>query len=286
MTYATIVLHLDNGQHLAESADFGIHLARQVGGHLTGLAASDRTLFSLTVETGMTASPQLAEAIAATRKRAQERAQRFLDRAVTARFADVGVAVDDADDVPALIGRSRCCDLMILTRPGATPAPGLEPYAHAWSRRQLEDVLLQSVAPTLVLPPGCSTYNLEGHVLIGWNGSPEAARAVVGALPLLRRASLVTLLQGDSAFDVHGRAGMPDLELPRTWLARHGVAVDAWTEPTAAEPGELLLEHAGRCGADLIVMGAWGHWRWSERLLGGATQSALAKAAVPVLMSH
>jgi nucleotide-binding universal stress UspA family protein len=284
MTYPTIVLHLDQGRHLVASTDFAIHLARQVGGHLVGLAASDRTLFSLTVQTGMTLNPELAGAIEATRTRAQARARCFLDRAVSARFGAVGVAVEEASDVPALVRRSRCCDLMILTRPDA--AAGLEPYAHAWSRSQLEDVLLQSVAPTLVLPPGCTTLELEGHVLVGWNGSPEAARAVAGALPLLRRARRVTLLQGDSAFDIQGRDGLPDLELPRTWLARHGVAVDAWTEPTAAEPGEMLLAQAERCGADLIVMGAWGHWRWSERLLGGATQSALARATVPVLMSH
>lgn len=284
MTYPTIVLHLGQGRHLAASTDFAIRLARHVGGHLTGLAAADRTPFSTTVETGMTFNPELAGAIEATRSRAQARAQDFLDRALAARFGEVGVALEAAGDVPALIRRSRCCDLMILTRPDAAAGP--DPDAHAWTRAHLEDVLLQSVAPTLVLPPGCSTFDMDGHVLVGWNGSPEAARAVVGALPLLRRARRVTLLQGDSAFDLQGRQGLPDLELPRTWLARHGVSIDAWTEPTTAEPGEMLLAQAERCGADLIVMGAWGHWRWSERLLGGATRSALSKAPVPVLMSH
>lgn len=284
MTYPTIVLHLGQQSHVAASTDFAIHLARQVGGHLTGLAASDRTLFSLTVKTGMTLNPELAGAIEATRSRARARAQDFLDRAVRARFGEVGVAVDEASDVPALIRRSRCCDLMILTRPDADPR--LDPEAQAWTGAQLEDVLLQSVAPTLVLPPGCSTFDMEGHVLVGWNGSPEAARAVAGALPLLKRARRVTLLQGDSAFDLQGRQGLPDLELPRTWLARHGVSIDAWSETAAVEAGQMLLAQADRCGADLIVMGAWGHWRWSERLLGGATQSALSKATVPVLMSH
>jgi nucleotide-binding universal stress UspA family protein len=284
MTYATIVLHLDQGRHLLDSADLAIHLARQVGGHLTGLAASDRTLFSLTVQTGLTVNPELAGAIEATRLRAQARAQRFLDRAVVDRFHDVDAAVEETDDVQALIRRSRCCDLMILTRPGVDV--GGEAYAHAWTRRQMEDVLLQGVAPTLVLPPGQSTLDLEGHALIGWNGSPEAARAVAGALPLLRRARRVTLLQCDSAFDVRRRDSLPDIELPRIWLARHGVKVDAWVEATADEPGESLLAQGARVGADFIVMGAWGHWRWSERLLGGATQSVLGKSTVPVLMCH
>jgi nucleotide-binding universal stress UspA family protein len=284
MTYPTIVLHLDQGRHLLDTADLAIHVARQVGGHLTGLAASDRTMFSLTVETGLSLNPELAGAIEATHLRAEARAQRFLDRAVIARFKDVDAVVDDSDDVLALIRRSRCCDLMILTRPGADP--GYESYAHAWTRRQMEDVLLQSVAPTLVLAAGQATMDLEGHALIGWNGSPEAARAVAGALPLLRRARQVTLLQCDSVFDIRRRDSLPDIELPRNWLARHGVRVDAWVEPTADEPGQTLLTQAARVGADLIVMGAWGHWRWSERLLGGATQSVLENATLPLLLSH
>lgn len=280
MSYPSIVLHLDPQPHLPERIDFAIHLAKAFNGHLTGVAASDRNLFEIALATGLSFDVDVAQAIEEARLRARARAVLFGDRAVVARFADVDSVVDDHDDVVALVKRSRCCDLMILARPEGTGGD------HARVRRQVEDVLLQSVAPTLLLPPGRAMPEIGGHAVVGWNGRPEAVRAVMGALPMLRRARQVTLLQCDAPFDRPQGDGPPDLELPRAWLARHGVNVDAWIESTAVDPGYVMMDRAQRVGADLIVMGAWGHWRWSERLFGGATQNVLRNASVPVLMCH
>ena len=280
MTYASIVLHLDQGSHLAERTDYALELAQRLGGRITGLAASDRTLFEMGVATGLSLNVDLADALEATRLRAEARAQQFAVRAILARFPDAVATVDDNDEVVALLNRSRCCDLMILGLPDRSGG------GHARARRQLESVLLDGVAPTLVLPQQRELPELGGPAIIGWNGSPEAARAVAAAMPMLRNSSRVTLLRCDSAFDAERVNGLTDLDLPVEWLELHGVRCDPIVRQTSTDPGEVLLETAADDGASLVVLGAWGHWRWSEKLLGGATELALQRAKIPLLMSH
>ena len=74
--------------------------------------------------------------------------------------------------------------------------------------------------------------------------------------------------------------------LPREWLGRHGVRIDANLEHSGNDVGRALLAHAVGLGADLLVMGAWGVPRWAERLLGGTTRTLLASTSLPLLMSH
>jgi nucleotide-binding universal stress UspA family protein len=280
MSYASILFHLDQGTHLARRSDFAIHLARQLGSHLTGVAASDRTLLEMSVEAGLSLNQEFSDALLATRLRAQARAQLFTDRATVARFTDVETVVDDNDEAVALLKRSRCCDLMVLSRP--------DPVAkgHGRAERLLESLLLDSVTPTLVLPTADTMPGTGGHAIVGWNGSPEAARAVAGAMPLLQNARQVTLLQCHSPSRGERDPAQADPQLPLEWLGRHGVRAEIWIESTARDPGEMLLDTVERAGADLLVMGAWGHWRWSEKLVGGATRTVLRDAEVPVLMCH
>ena len=281
MSYATIVLHLQpDAEPGTASEDLAIRLANLFEAHLIGMATPDRTPFSLAMSTGMSADPAFQAAIERNQALAVARCDHLAARARAAGFSDLGMTIVDDGTVANLTKSSRCCDLLILTRPHDRGV------SHGWSIDLLGEVLLQSVAPVLVVPPGLDARQMGEHVLIGWNGSPEAARAVAGALPVLRRARRVTLLQCDPAFDVRRTDGVEALEAPRSWLARHGIQVEAWLEPTADDPGETLLKQAGRLGADLVVMGAWGHWRWTERLLGGATRSVLQRSTLPVLMSH
>lgn len=280
MTYASILLHLDQGPRLAERTDYALALARRLGGTLTGLAASDRTLFEMGVATGLTVNADFAAALEATQRRAEARARQFADRAALAGHARVEAVVDDDDEVAALLNRSCCCDLMILGMPDRSGE------GHARAHRQLEDVLLASVAPLLVLPQQRQLPDPRGPAIVGWNGSPEAARAVAAAMPLLEQASRVVLLRCHSAFDAKRIGGLPSLDLPAQWLERHGVPCEPVVRETSTDPGAVLLEAAEEAGAGLVVMGAWGRARWAEKLLGGATELALERATVPLLMCH
>jgi nucleotide-binding universal stress UspA family protein len=126
---------------------------------------------------------------------------------------------------------------------------------------------------------------LGTRVLVAWNASREAARAVRDALPLLKRARRVDVVAFDPQRSAdHGEQPASDIAL---YLARHGVRASAAQQRgTGIEIGAQILSRAADMEADLIVMGAYGRSRFRERVLGGATRTLLESMTVPVLMSH
>ena len=149
------------------------------------------------------------------------------------------------------------------------------------------DAMLLSVGrPVLLVPYAGETSGFGRSVLVCWNASREASRAVIDALPLLKRAVKVTVLSidGEASRAGHGESPGSDIAL---YLARHGVNVFvAQTVSASVEVGSVILSRAFDIGADLIVMGAYGHSRAREIVLGGATRTVLKSMTVPVLMSH
>ncbi|HEV2675366.1 MAG TPA: universal stress protein [Aliidongia sp.] len=144
------------------------------------------------------------------------------------------------------------------------------------------DVVLDVGCPVLVVPRAGRFERIERHALVAWNGSREAARAVRDALPLLKRVAKVTVL----AVNAGGGGEEPGADIA-LHLARHGIRVeiDQSTAPDM-KVADVLLSHASDRGSDLIVMGAYGHARMRETILGGVTRSMLEQMTVPVLMSH
>jgi nucleotide-binding universal stress UspA family protein len=144
------------------------------------------------------------------------------------------------------------------------------------------DVVLDVGCPVLVVPRAGEFERIERHALIAWNGSREAARAVRDALPLLKLVRHVTVLAVNSPND----GEKPGADVARH-LAHHGIEVeiDRSTTPDM-NAAEVLLSRAADLSSDLIVMGAYGHARMRETILGGVTRSMLAEMTVPVLMSH
>ncbi|MEP6502565.1 MAG: universal stress protein [Betaproteobacteria bacterium] len=280
MSYATVLLHLDAHPRANERIDFAARLARRFEAHLVGVAAADRSLFALGVATGFAGTRRLAEAVEESRGAASARARHFVDRAKATASLSFEAVLDEEDDLSALMRRSNCCDLLVVGQPD--PAwPG-----HALARQQLELFVLHSTAPTLVIPHAGEFPDAGSQVLIAWNGSSEAARAVAAAMPLLQRARKVILVRCDTPVDVERPMTSAELDLPREWLGRHGVRVETWLEAAGTDAASALLSRAADFGADLLVMGAWGHARWTERVLGGVTRTILSSMTVPVLMAH
>ena len=121
----------------------------------------------------------------------------------------------------------------------------------------------------MFIPSVGAPETIGRRVLVAWNGSREAARAVRGALPLLRRARRVSVLSLDAP------AGPSGAELC-AWLGRHGVAAAAVAAASDGRPtAEVLLQNAGGHHADLVVMGAYGHSHAYETVLGGVTRGVL-----------
>lgn len=147
----------------------------------------------------------------------------------------------------------------------------------------LGEAILSCRVPCLVLPPQWQQEIGFERIVIGCNGSIESIRAIHAALPFLKAAKQVTLVDGDpgDGDDTHPRFD------PFVYLLRHGITPHPnYVRASSAMAGEILLQEAGNIDADLLVMGAYGHSRMRERVFGGATRRMLEEATIPVLMQH
>lgn len=141
-------------------------------------------------------------------------------------------------------------------------------------------MLLQSGRPALILPHAGEFAAVGRTVLVAWKESREAARAVSSALPWLRRARQVHVIS-------YGEAAAESLQKLAGYLKIHGVTADAHKGgPEEDDIGNLLLSRAADVGADLLVMGCYGHSRAREWVMGGATRTLLQTMTIPVWMSH
>ncbi len=144
---------------------------------------------------------------------------------------------------------------------------------------------MNAVTPVLIVPYAGTFDTVRHRVVIAWNGSQEAARAVRASIPLLRQADLVQVVvfNPEVGLDAHGEDPGADIAL---FLARHDVKVDVSWQITESDIGNAILSHVADVNADLLVMGGYGHARFREILLGGVTRTILRSMTVPVLMSH
>ena len=179
--------------------------------------------------------------------------------------------------VRGFIAEAAYADLLILG--AAAPAdPGVGGAPPAF----VESVVLESGRPVLLLPEMASSAHVGRHILVAWNGSPQAARAVTGALPLLAAAESVHV-----ASWAHVPPSAPGSGLAIDgFLGRHGIAAGLLLRAPNARVGDELGELAQRLGADLVVMGCYGHSRARERVLGGVSRSMLHARRTPLLLAH
>ena len=187
-----------------------------------------------------------------------------------------------ADRVDAFWRQALYADLLVLGQ--HDPAAAL---AGSMPAGFVESVLIGTGKPALILP-FAGTFETAGRdVLIGWNATPQAAHALTAALPWLHRARRVHVLEvtQEPAQDHPG-----ELDIAQ-YLQFHGIVSAlhhhrASPPPVPGNAGELLLSFASECGADLLVMGCYGHNRAREFMLGGASRSVLQTMTLPVLMAH
>lgn len=167
------------------------------------------------------------------------------------------------------VSRTLHCDLIV--------APD------GWSAERL---LLSTGTPVLLVPSGWDNREIGSSVLVGWNRSREARRAVNDALPFLSSAARTTLLIVDTVGDPQHADGEQGMNM-REHLQRHDIAADLMHVRSDGQPvGEVILAQAGHLNADLLVFGAYSRPRTAEVLFGGTTRSLLGKAQIPMLISR
>lgn len=280
MALKDILVNLDATAASAARLDLACALARKHEARLTGLFVVDISVAAMAGAEGGGAA--LAELIEIMRRDGLA-AAKVAEDAFREKTRKEGVAAEwrmvegVAPQQVALQGRY--ADLIVVGQDSPEDgAPAAGPL--------LEAALFTSGRPVLVVPFAGRFETLGQRVLIGWNAKREAARAVHDALPLMKGAHSVSVLvvNPQPGTDLHGEEPGADIA---QHLARHGVKVTV-ERVVAPDLGadDALLNRAAESGADLIVIGGYGHSRLRELVLGGVTRGLLRHMTVPVLMSH
>lgn len=186
--------------------------------------------------------------------------------------------VAQGEPVEALCHCARWCDLVIAERPALNPdAPT------GWGT--VSRTVFGAGTPVIVVPTSARLDTLGERVVVAWNHSREGMRAIKGALPLLARGRHVTVLDGAPREDRLDARHLPQLDL-RGWLQRHGVTAEFRSFTPKNDFGAGILAAAHEAQADLIVMGAWGHSRIAELVLGGVTRHLFQHSDIPLFVAH
>jgi nucleotide-binding universal stress UspA family protein len=281
MALKNIGVFVDATPEGEKRVDYAATLAHECGAHLAGIHVvaagrpEHRTDYYVVGEKAIRAS--LAWEKAADEAVTTTVRQRFeaisAKRDLSAEFRVIRRGGPNED----LILGSLHSDLVVIGQRELRELPGyLSP----------ERLLLASGAPILVVPSGWKSETIGRKILVGWNASREARRAVADALPFLVAAASVTLLvvDSDKRAGRHGEEPGADIAL---YLARHGAHVEVERVPSHGSPvADIILTYAADHGADLIVIGAYSHARSVEVVFGGVTRTLLKEAPIPVLMSR
>ena len=276
MSLKNVLVHVDGDAACASRIDVALRLAELSGAHLTGLhvIAPPMVPIALTGELGPAFEETQWQGL---RKAARDLEERFRRRVAERPGVAAEWRIAEGDITAIATLHARYFDLTVVGQ-------GLDIEAPVALRSLPEDLALSVGRPVLVVPRYGTFPTVGERVLVAWNGSREATRAVNDALPFLQRAAQVIVLSVDPE----------DADVPRTpgadialHLARHGVKANA-SQTVAAEisVADVLLSYAADRGVDLIVAGAYGHSRMRELVLGGVTRGLLQHMTVPVLMSH
>jgi nucleotide-binding universal stress UspA family protein len=276
MGFKTMLVHVDTGRSAPTRLKLSAELAARSAAHVTGLYV--RRPFQ---------APAFSDAGPAMDSlyRTYENAAKADEALATAAFRDLigGTSLSSewrvvdglAEEVVA--AHARYADLVIVGQSEPDAAATTTPPDLA------ETVALASERPVLIVPHIGVTKPPGKTVMLCWNGTREAARAVTGALPILKQADKVIILLIDPRNDGDEQ---PGASISR-WLGRHGVKAVVQRD-TAAESsvGGVILSRAADQDADLVVMGLYGHSRMREWVLGGASRTLLASMTVPLLVAH
>jgi len=277
MSYKTILVHLDSGKRVAERVAIAKQLADTFDAHLTGLFAlsTPRIPSYALAEAG----PVVVEAETRYRAEATRAAETAFTAATAHQSRSVEFRASRRDALAAVLLSARYADLVV--------AGQLEPEGRSGVDDSFaEELVLGAGRPVLFVPYAGRFKEVGRRVLVAWNAGREAARAVSDALPLLGRAGMVQIVAFDPLKGDADHGDLPGADIALV-LARHGVKVSvAQQHSDEVDVGNQILSRAADMQADLIVMGAYGHSRLRELVLGGVTRTLLDTMTVPVLMSH
>jgi len=278
MTFKDIVVHVDDSRNTSTRLDIATELAQRFDAHLTGIYV--KTPIYLPAYVAAQVGPDVLDLQAKSSSEAAEKVGDQFGETMrkSGLISEYRVGEGPIDEVVAL--HSRYADLAVIgqTDPdGDAPADDLDMAGH---------VVLYSGRPVLVVPYAGSFSNIGKRILVAWNGSREAARAVNDAMPFLEGAKQVTVLSVNPSDTRDPLGDLPGADIS-LHFARHGVNVEA-SQIVAddIQVGDMLLSRVSDGGYDMIIMGGYGRSRLRELVMGGASRHLLHHMTVPVFIAH
>ena len=274
MSYKTILVHINSEKRCAARLEVAIQLAKKYDACLVGLHA-----FFPYTPPGYIMAHMGAEVIAAQQKLATEAmsqtGEAFHKQTSAAGLENKEWHTAHDDPVSAMSLQARYADLLVIGQ--TTDDSGDD-------KDFPERLILSTGRPVLVVPEVGDFPCVGKRIIIAWNASWEAARAVTNAIPFLKLADKVHLMTVQSKASENENISTEQIV---QYLSRHGVGVEV-EESHGVEIGVAneLLSRAADLSVDLLVMGCYGHSRVREWVLGGATRTTLETMTIPVLMSH
>jgi len=279
MDFSSVLVHLDNSAECFQRTRVAIRLARTLDCHLVGLAPTGLIDIPRGSESAAALADYAAMAWDVLRDHAEQATQHFLDECHAAKLRSFKAVIDEADASDSIVSHGHCSDLIVLSQ--ASDGKSFET-----STAIAEQVVLHSARPTLVVPRAAPIECIGQNILVAWDDTREAARALRDALPLLARAKRVMLVTWKESRAAQEAELLARLHAARQWLGRHGIQGEVSVEALTTNIARAIMSSAEDMDADLVVMGSYGHARWMEHVLGGATRDMLLKMSLPVLMSH
>lgn len=281
MAYNSILVHLNNEARVARLVGAAMQLALPSASHVVGLfvvpAAPPRSPLLPMISGGA-----IASAINAYRKSGEDIRKAF-EQATAGQPVNAEWRFHEAkrSGYPdAVLDHARSADIVVAAQKESD-----------WDYAEMFDIpdwlAMDSGRPVLVVPSAGDLASIGQRIVVAWNNSREAARAVFDALPLLQKASAVTVLSVAEPAKPGVTSEIAGAEIGAA-LARHGVQADVQQIKPGGrgDAGVELLTQVSNHRADLLVMGCYGRSRVREFVLGGASRHVLHNATVPVLMSH
>lgn len=277
MNIRDLAVHVDYRDRCRKGLDVAVGLAERCAAHLTGLYVDSVPVAPEMM--AMSTAPVLLESIAEEQQQRAAGARKTFDAATQRAGLNTGFRRSEGPMFAALNQMARYSDLLVLTQEGdGKSGPVLGGFA--------DYAVMDCGRPVLVVPFVGAAVPVDGTVLVAWSGTRESARAANDALPLLALASRVQVVVIEPEDTALSDAPLPGADFCEH-LARHDIKAEAKViAGSDVDAGDLLLSHAADVDANLIVMGAYGHSRLRQMVLGGMTRHMLTHMTVPVLMSH
>jgi nucleotide-binding universal stress UspA family protein len=278
MSLKDILVHVDSTPASRTRLRLGLTLARHFSAQLSGLHVIPEPDVPPYFKPSIVA--RIAKIYAENAREAADLAEALFREELKDAGAAAAWECVAGDMAEMITERARFTDLLMLGQFDTENPHGISAFLLP------EKVVFGVASPILVVPSAGAFGDIGKRIVATWNGSREAARAIRDAMPLLKHAEQVLLLAVDLNRQGHIHDGADASQLA-AHLGRHGIQIVVEeVSPGRATVAETLLTQAAEFGADLMVMGAYGHSRIWEFVVGGTTPDVLERTQIPVLISR